>query len=569
MKKILLCCGLALQVAGMSAVQALQANNKKTDEGIDENCLAVKPADFKRPSVTKLGSKSASKPNILLIMVDDMGYSDIGCYGGEIDTPNIDKLAQNGIRFTQFYNTARCCPTRASILTGLYPHEAGVGHMTEQIDDLPGYQGELNNNCMTIAEVLHGAGYGTYMSGKWHVSKNCGPGGDMHDWPHQRGFDHCFGTINGAGSYFKPKTLQRDNNPVTISDGFYYTDAIADNAVRYIDEHEASSKNKPFFMYVAFTAPHWPLHALDEDIAHYKGRFNEGWDVLRQKRLERQVKMGIIDKNWALSPRDITDFPWTKAADKIPGDGSWKNAENKDWQERRMEVYAAQITRMDKGVGRIVSELKKNGQLNNTLIFFLSDNGGCSENQKNDPTVMPGSIDTWQSYGRQWANLSNTPFKRFKRWAQEGGISTPLIVQWPAVIKAHGELRKQLGHVIDIMATCVDVSNANYPKEYKGNKIKPIEGKSLVPAFKNKPIQHEALYWEHEGNRAVRTEKWKLVAEDKKPWELYDMKADRTELHDLSAKYPDEVKKLEAMWNAWAQRCNVLPIDPWDQKLKK
>lgn len=556
MKRALLCCGLALQVAGMSSAQAIPTDNKDSAAGIDRNRLNITPENLNQPSGTKLAGKSGSKPNILLIMVDDMGYSDIGCYGGEIDTPNIDQLAKNGIRFTQFYNTARCCPTRAALLTGLYSHEAGVGHMNEQVEDLPGYQGELNNNCVTIAEVLHESGYGTYISGKWHVARNYAFGGDKHDWPCQRGFDHHFGTVNGAGSYFKPATLQRDNEPIAVPDGFYYTDAIADNAVRFIDEHNTSFKDKPFFLYVAFTAPHWPLHALDEDIAHYKGRFEEGWDVLRQKRLERQIKMGIIDKNWALSPRDSSST-------------AWEDAQNKDWEQRRMEVYAAQISRMDQGVGKIVDDLKKNGQFDNTLIFFLSDNGGCSENLDNNPAVMPGPIDTRQSYGPQWANLSNTPFRLFKHWEHEGGISTPLIIQWPASIKAHGELRKQPGHIIDIMATCVDVSGSTYPQTYKGNKIKPMEGKSLVPAFRNKSIKREALYWEHEGNRAVRAGKWKLVALANKPWELYDMDADRTELHDLATKYPDKVKKLETMWNQWAERCNVLPMQPWVKHQKK
>lgn len=555
-KKTLLCCGLALQVAGAAGTPTIAVDNMNTDT--NKNRRAVSPTEGRRSAaaIKPTGESGAKKPNILLIMVDDMGYSDIGCYGSEIDTPNIDRLAQNGIRFTQFYNTARCCPTRAALLTGLYSHEAGVGHMNEQVKGHPGYQGELNSNCVTIAEVLHESGYGTYHSGKWHVARNYGPGGDKYNWPCQRGFDHSFGTISGAGSYFNPASLQRDNEPVKVPKGFYYTDAIADNAVSFIDEHRASSKDKPFFLYVAFTAPHWPLHALDEDIARYKGRFKEGWDVLRRKRLERQVKMGIIDKKWALSPRDSRSL-------------AWEDAKNKEWQERRMEVYAAQITRMDLGVGRIVDDLKKNGQLDNTLIFFLADNGACAENLANNPAVMPGPAGTHQSYGPPWANLSNTPFRLFKHWEHEGGISTPLIVHWPARVKAHDELRKQVGHLIDIMATSVDVSGAKYPEEYKGNKIKPMEGKSLVPALSNKPIEREALYWEHEGNRAVRAGKWKLVALAKGPWELYDMEADRTELHDLSAQNPDKVKELSTMWDRWAERCNVLPMQPWVKKPNK
>lgn len=552
MKKLLYY-SLALQVAGTSAAPAIPADNRGKAPDVDDNRSAAPSGRGNTQVLTR--KPGSTKPNILLIMVDDMGYSDIGCYGGEIDTPNIDRLAANGIRFTQFYNTARCCPTRAALLTGLYSHQAGVGHMNEQCGDLPGYQGELNNNSVTIAEVLHEAGYGTYQAGKWHIARNYGPDGDKHNWPCQRGFDHSFGNINGYENYFKPTTLQRDNEHVTPPDNFYYTDAIADNAVNFIDEHETSSKDKPFFMYVAFTAPHWPLHAPEEEIAAYKGRFSEGWDALREKRLQRQLKMGIIDKKWALSPRDSRANPW-------------EDAKNKEWQQRRMEVYAAQITRMDKGVGRIVDQLKKSGQLDNTLIFFLSDNGGCAENLTNNPAVMPGPANTHQSYGPPWANLSNTPFRLFKHWEHEGGISTPLIVHWPARVKARGELRKQPGHLIDIMATCVDVSGAKYPEEYNGNKITPMEGKSLTPAFANKRIDREALYWEHEGNRAIRAGKWKLVAQAGKPWELYDLEADRTELLDLSAQNPDKTRELSEMWDKWAQRCNVLPMQPWVKKPK-
>jgi arylsulfatase len=521
-------------------------------------------------------------------MSDDMGFSDIGCYGGEIRTPNLDGLAARGLRFTQFYNTARCCPTRASLMTGLYQHQAGVGHM---MDDrgYESYRGDLNNRCVTIAEVLKLAGYGTYMSGKWHVTRYRRPEGPKHNWPRQRGYDRFFGTIHGAGSFFDPCSLTRDNTQIPPGDDFYYTDAISDNAVNYIREHKSDN---PFFMYVAYTATHWPMHALPEDIARYKGRYDGGWDTLRAERHKRMIELGIVDKKWKITPRDKAAPPWTEAEDK-------------EWFARRMEVYAAMLDCMDQGIGRIVAELKKTGNFEDTLIFFLADNGGCAEEYGSDGAVrpdpskpvvlkpmdknalqpdmkpkvtrdgrpvrtgygvMPGPADTYVAYGKPWANASNTPFRLYKHWVHEGGISTPLIAHWPKRIKAHGKLRHQPGHLIDIMATCVDVAGAEYPSEYKGNKITPMEGKSLSPAFDNKPIQREAIYWEHEGNRAVRQGKWKLVSRHPGKWELYDIEADRTELTDLAQKYPEKLEQLKVLYKSWAARCGV---QPWPVRRKK
>ena len=539
------------------------------------------------------GKRPADRPNIILIMVDDMGYSDIGCYGGEISTPSLDRLAAGGLRFTQFYNTARCCPTRASLMTGLYPHQAGVGHMMSD-RGLDGYRGDLNNRCVTIAEVLKQAGYATYMSGKWHVTKHRGPDGPKYNWPRQRGFDRFFGTIHGAGSFYDPCSLTRDNTQIPPgSDDFYYTNAISDNAVKFVREHAARVPAKrgpnPFFMYVAYTAPHWPMHALPEDIAKYKGRYARGWDALRVQRHRRMIEMGIVQSKWKLTDRDS----------RVP---PWEQAENKQWHQRRMEVYAAMVDCLDQGIGRIVSELRKADDFENTLIFFLADNGGCAEEYgsrgpiKPDPSkeiplkpmdknalqqdmqpkvtrdgrpvrtgegVMPGPADTYIAYGRPWANASDTPFRLYKHWVHEGGIATPLIVHWPRRIKARSELRHQPGHLIDIMATCIDVAGTEYPSSYNGHKIVPLEGKSIVPAFADKPIKREAIYWEHEGNRAIRVGKWKLVAKGKKgPWELYDLDADRTETNNLAAVHPDRVKQMTAMWQRWAERANVLPW-PW------
>jgi arylsulfatase A-like enzyme len=530
------------------------------------------------------------RPNIVLIMADDMGYSDIGCYGGEVQTPTLNRLANEGLRFTQFYNTGRCCPTRASLLTALYPHQAGVGWMMSD-DGHEGYRGDLNRRCQTIAEVLKRSGYKTYMAGKWHVTKDIRPDGDKSNWPRQRGFDRFYGTIHGAGSFYDPNSLTRDNTQIVPDESpYYYTDAISNNAIRFINEH----REGPFFLYMAYTAPHWPMHALEEDIAKYQGRYSEGWDQLRQERYERMVEMGLIRPEWKMTQRD-------------EGIDSWEAIAEKAWYERRMEVYAAMIDRMDQGIGRVVATLEKQNLLDNTLILFLADNGGCAEEYgsrgavKPDPNtvteivamgtdelqtamqppktrdgrpvrtgfgVMPGPADTYVAYGKPWANASNTPFRRYKHWVHEGGISTPLIAHWPKQIHRHGELEHQPGHLIDIMATCIDVAKADYPTEVEGIAIQPPEGRSLAPAFRGATIEREALFWEHEGNRAIRQGDWKLVAAGKEgPWELYDLNADRTELQNLSEVHPERVKAMKAAWEAYAERANVYPLTPyWNQQ---
>ncbi len=547
------------------------------------------------PAFTSDSAAADSKrPNIILIMSDDMGFSDIGCYGSQIDTPNLDRLAANGLRFTQFYNTARCCPTRASLMTGLYQHQAGVGHM---MDDrgFDAYRGNLNHNCVTIAEALQSAGYRRYMCGKWHVTRHTAPDGPKFNWPIQRGYEKFYGTIIGAGSFYDPMTLCRNNTYITPlndpeykPDRFYYTDAISDNAIKYIREHEAESPEKPFFMYVAYTAAHWPMHALEEDIAKYKGKFDRGYGYYRAQRFRRLKEMGLIDPDWELSDQA----------------GDWEKVKHKEWEIRCMEVYAAMIDRLDQGIGRIVAELKRQDELDNTLIFFLQDNGGCAEGMGrgenvNDrwekaitdrtpmapdelqptlwppmktrdgrpvlggPTVMPGPDGTYIAYGRNWANVSNTPFREYKHWVHEGGISTPLICHWPARIKSPGRLCKAPGHLIDIMATCVDVSGGEYPKTYNGHEIQPAEGISLAPTFDGKPLRERAIYWEHEGNRAVRMGTWKLVSKYPGGWELYDMEHDRTEMHDLAAEHPEKVEELKTLWERWAKRAGV---QPWPLK---
>ncbi|MHC4157900.1 MAG: sulfatase-like hydrolase/transferase [Planctomycetota bacterium] len=508
-------------------------------------------------SGTKLsvGEASCDRPNIILIMADDLGFSDIGCYGSEVYTPNLDRLAAEGVRFTQFYNVARCCPTRASLLTGLYPHQVGMGGMVNHAGDIrpPGpYQGYLNDKCVTIAEVLKDAGYHTLMSGKWHVGES------RPHWPTDRGFEKYFGLISGAANYFditkgKAKDRKRqmaiDDKPyLPPKDNFYMTDAITEHAVNFIDQ--SSCDDKPFFLYVAYTAPHWPLHALPEDIAKYKGKYLMGWDVLRKQRYARQVEMGIIDKRWPLTPRDETAIPWNEVKDK-------------ELMDLKMAVYAAQIDRMDQGVGKLLAKLKEIGKEENTLILFLSDNGGCAETgplgfDSRNNGLPPGGVDSYMSYGCSWANASNTPFRLFKKWVHEGGISTPFIAYWPCVIKDKGSINNHVCHVIDIMATCVDLAGTKYPNTFNNRKILPIEGKSLLPIFEGKQrTGHSYLYWEHMKHEAVRHDKWKLVARKPGRWELYDLELDRSEMNNLSDKYPEIAQQLKSKYQEWAIRWGV------------
>jgi len=478
------------------------------------------------------------RPDIVVIMADDMGYSDIGCYGGEISTPNIDSIAAKGLRFTQYHSENMCAPTRASLLTGLY-HNRGFG-----------------KNTVTVAEVLSRAGYNTCMAGKWHVS------GAGRQTPTKRGFKQFYGTLSGCGSFFAPLFLRRDEKNAEDEwkndKDFYYTDAISDNAAKYIKE---TPKSAPLFLHVAYTAAHWPLHAKPEDIARYKGKYSMGWDKLRTQRLARMKKLGVVPKDVKLSPRNP----------EVP---AWGDAENKPWQERRMEVYAAQIESMDSGIGRIVEALKSSGRLDNTVLMFTIDNGGChvefgarrngpwlnktTRDGKpmivgNLPKVMPGPENTWQSYGYGWANASNTPFLMYKQFDHQGGVLLPMIVQWPKVIKTGGAMSRQLCHVIDIMPTALDLAGCEYPEKSGGSDILPLDGKSMVPIFRGREREaHDVLYWRFARGRAVRRGKWKLVAKDRSPWELYDMHSDPVELNDLASDKPEIVKELSGLWQAWS-----------------
>ena len=520
----------------------------------------------------------SERPNIVLILADDLGFSDIGCYGSEIRTPNLDRLGMNGVRFTQMYNSARCCPSRAALLTGINPHQAGIGHMTRDLGH-PSYQGYLNDSCVTIAEVLRTAGYRTLMSGKWHVGGDYlygkrveTPGGPGNPTPRQRGFDRYYGILGGGGSYFNPTTLTRDDTPTRVETTDYYlTDAISDAAVEMI--RESATGDAPFFLYLAYTAPHWPLHALEEDIARYEGSYRGGWDRLRTGRHEESMAMGLVDSKWRISPRDQGAPPWEEAA-------------SRDWEDLRMAVYAAQIDRMDQGIGRILAQIEANGQSENTLVMFLADNGGCAEflmedtnapepsrysaptvdgrpmRIGNDPGITPGPADTFMSYDLPWANASNAPFRLYKSWVHEGGISTPFVVHWPSKIDRPGIVHGP-AHIIDITATCLDAAGATYPSELNGNPITPLEGESLMPAIRDgRWARQQPIFWEHEGNRAVRMGRWKLVSEYPGAWELYDIDEDRTELNDLAERATDRVGDMMRLYDEWAARCGVLASVP-------
>jgi arylsulfatase len=544
---------------------------------------------------------AADKPNVVIILSDDMGFSDLGCYGGEIRTPNLDALAAHGLRFTQFYNTARCCPTRAALLTGMYSHQAGVGHMMDDKRS-DAYRGDLNPKTPTVAERLKPAGYRAYAVGKWHVTRFGGPDGPKHNWPLQRGFDHYYGTIHGAGSYYDPATLTRDNtaispyaDPEYKPERFYYTDAITDHAVRFIADHVVKDrKDSPFLLYVAYTAAHWPMHALPEDVERYRGKYDGGYEPVRKARLEKAARLGLVDANQGLAPMA----------------GHWDKVPDKRWEAACMETYAAMIDRMDQGIGKIVAELKRTGRFDNTVVLFLQDNGGCAEvmgrtGNKDHPNIdrpaaptlpplkpeallppgsvppqtrdgypvrmgpkaMPGGPDTYVAYGPGWANVSNTPFREYKHWVHEGGISTPLIAHWPTGIPAdrQGRLVKDPGHLIDLAATCVDLAGAK-----PADGALALEGVSLRPAFEGKALDRKGpIFWEHEGNKAVRQGRWKLVAKNDQPWELYDIDADRPEAHDLAAKEPATVSELSAACEAWAKKVGVRPWDEIGGKKKK
>lgn len=496
------------------------------------------------------------KPNIILILADDMGYSDLGCYGSEICTPNLDRLAAQGIRFKQFYNNSICAPTRASLLTGQYQHKAGVGYFDVNLG-LPAYQGFLNRNSLTLAEVLKNSGYKTLMSGKWHI------GADSLQWPNQRGFEKAFALLGGATSYFdrgdykgaKAGSVYIENNKrITPKAGtYYFTDEITRHAVNYLNEEK--DDKKPFFMYLAYTAPHWPLQALPEDRAKYKGRYDIGWDSLSRERYNRQVKAGLINSKHTKAVKDP----------RIP---DWKTLtydEQHLWKVK-MEVYAAMVDRMDQGIGKVLEKLKEVGKDKNTLVIFISDNGAPAEDirafgrTRNDGPV--GTIGSYESQGKNWSYASNTPLRAYKDYLFEGGIRTPFIAWFPQKIQA-GQLAEGRGHIIDIAPTLYTIASASYPKTSAKNSTNPLAGKSLLPLlFTHQQNRGGTLFWERGGNRAVRQGNWKLVSHyPAKDWELYDISSDEGETKNLAAAHPDIISNLSNAYKIWAAKTGVVDFD--------
>lgn len=514
-------------------------------------------------AATGQAARPEMRPNIVVILADDLGFSDLGCYGGEIDTPHLDRLAAGGLRFTQFYNNAICIVTRASLLTGLYPRQVDVGQL---------------RGCLTLGEVLRASGYRTLMSGKWHQSGR----------PDQRGFERYYGLLSGCSNHFNPglkrpgepfpgKKFAGDEpaffvdgrvvQPFTPGKAFYSTDAFTDRAINFVKEwHE--EPDRPFFLFLSYTVPHYPLHAPAADIAKYRGRYLAGWDRLREQRLQRMRKLGLINPAWKLSQRSR----------HAP---SWESIGNKPHWDLKMAVYAAMVDRMDRNIGRVMKTLRELEAYDNTLVMFFSDNGPSNENRTSTPGIPPGSADSYWTVDLPWANLSNTPFRYFKRWHHEGGISTPLIASWPRVIRQRGGITREVGHIIDVMATCVDLAGANYPGR---TGMPPLEGVSLRPIFEGGQLKRsQPLFWNHRGTwRAVREGRWKLVSPDRtvqynpwranrrgrriRPvpadldslWELYDVEADRTERHDLAEKYPGRVARLADLYKAWERRTSVV-----------
>ena len=509
-------------------------------------------------------SKPTTKPNFVLILVDDMGFSDIGAYGSEISTPNLDRLAGGGMRFTQFYNTSRCCPSRAALQTGVYPHQAGVGFMNGNLGT-DTYQGFLNRKVITIAEGLKTAGYTTLMSGKWHI------GNEPAQWPGARGYDKYFALIGGTSHQFYPHPYKLRDADFFVKNGeklvnfttekkpadFYLTDEITNNALEFLDGTNGS--NKPFFLFTAFNAPHFPLQARLGDIAKYRGKYMKGWDVVRSERYKKLLSLGIIPPECKLSPRDSL----------IPAWDQMRQSEQETW-DLKMAVFAAMVDRIDYNVGRILTKLVELGVDNNTYVIFLSDNGASHEYPfalwKQTPEVTeyvrPLTADNPQSYVSyeyNWANVSNTPFRSFKHWEHEGGISTPFIVYAPGKIQPN-TMQHTPAHIIDIQPTLLDLAGVKYPTQFNGNPLIPQAGLSLKDALAGKPYAgHEAIFWEHQGNRAVRKGDWKIVSwYPQNTWELYNIKDDRTELHNLNATQPEKVRELSALYDAWAARSGVV-----------
>ena len=466
---------------------------------------------------------TVKKTNIIIILADDLGYSDLGCYGSEIATPNLDRLASNGLRFTRFFNSGKCEPTRASLMSGQYWQDCGLGV----------------KNGLTMGQAMKTAGYDTFAIGKWHMDGN----------PVERGFDHYFGHLSGASDYFKGNSSHHLDDKAfkpKPDEKFYTTDANADYAIKFISEAQQKQPDKPFFMYLAFNAPHAPIQAWPEDIVKYRGKYRIGWDKLREQRYQKQIATGIMQPAWVMSPRPETIPAWDTLS-----------AEEQDFEDLRMSIYAAMIDRMDQAIGRILAQVKAMGEEDNTLVMFLSDNGASPYDHTKKRSVDSVMTGGWE-YGLGWANVSETPFRHFKRNMSNGGACTPCIAYWPAVVKAPGTITDQSAHIIDLMATIVDVGGVQWPTTFAGKEVKALAGKSLRPIFFGEQrVPHEALFFQLFDHRAVIVGDYKLVSDWGRPWELFNEKVDRTELQDLTKAEPEQAVKLQKLWDEWASSTNI------------
>ena len=500
-----------------------------------------------------------NRPNVIVILVDDLGFSDLGCYGGEIPTPNIDALAEQGMKFSNFYNAARCCPSRAALLTGIYPHQAGIGHMMEDKgEDHPAYRGHLNAQNVTIGEMMKQAGYFTAMTGKWHVGQAKGI------IPSTRGFDRSLNAPAGGfyyGDHPNAKLFLDGNsianNSEQLPENWYSTDLWTKFGLKFIDE--AIQAQKPFLLYLAHNAPHFPLQGPEEDIAKFRGKYKAGWKKFREARYQKQLDIGLFPANYKLPPMNPLVPDWDTLSEV-----------EKDKYDHLMAIYAAVVSRLDQSVGDLVKGLKEKGVFENTLILFLSDNGGNPE-----PSALgkyigknPGDSKSDIFLGQGWAEVNCTPFWAYKHHTHEGGIATPGIISWPNGIhsKLKGTIQRQSAHITDIMATLVDLANVKYPKQFQGNSITPYVGVSLLPALAGKKVKRkEPIYWEHEGNKAIIQGDWKLVAEHTEDWQLYNLANDRTELHNVNAQFPEKVAELTSLYTAWFAK---IKAEPWNRQVK-
>jgi arylsulfatase A-like enzyme len=523
---------------------------------------------------------SAARPNVLVILADDLGYSDLACYGGEIPTPNIDALAAGGLKFTQVYNAARCCPSRASLVTGLYPHQTGIGSFVTPEPDPergPAYLGHLNDQCVTFAQVLKPAGYQTYMVGKWHMGA---PG------PIEHGFDEFYGFTRGyAQDQWSPEVYERlpsGRKPELQypAGQFYATDAFSDYALEFLRQARQDER-RPWLLYLAYSSPHFPLQAPSAARSAFVETYRHGWDLLREQRFARQKQLGLATDAWTLPPRDLVPLGDEEKTAGYAGqqNPAWEDlpADRREDLARRMAIFAAMVGRIDDGVGRIVAYLRQTGQLDNTLILLLSDNGACYEwgpfgfdgprqHVPKTPHVGEaldgmGGPGTYLSYGSAWANLSNTPLRMYKHYDHEGGICTPMVVHWPRGIRDGHHWVREPTHIMDIMPTLCEVGGASYPEQLGGHAITPVEGMSLVPVLRGGVLPERPLFFEHQGARAMRQGRWKIVWSKYEPreitWELYDLATDRCETHDLAAKYPERTRAMAEAWLAWARRVQV------------